>query len=205
MKKSPVEETEKTERIEEMENSCGICDNAVPEGIMRRLFKATRTALFIRGTLFIVFGILLLFQEQRAIPITVMILGIYIIVEGIAMLLKLMRLPGNMQLLFLFNGLLLLLLGVCAVVFPWMMGEYAVIFFGAWQLISGIQFFLLMKTPGHRVRVFVSGLFSIIAGLFFIFMPLLGLLALTWVFSLLFIATGMMMYSSAITMQQYFE
>jgi len=147
-----------------------------------------------RGIVFLLFGVLLWVRPLAAIPIVVMIFGVYVGIEAIAMLIGMMQYPtGSSRALMLLNAVILLLLGVAAVVFPWVMGEYAIIFLGAWQLISGIQCVLLTSKAKHRAKTFFSGILSILAGIFFIAAPFIGLLTLSWLFAMLFVASGITM------------
>jgi len=186
-------ETEKinetlVEEIRENECSC----------LLTGMFKATKSALIWRGIIFAVFGVLLLFKPMATFTLIVLILGIYAIIEGAAITASTIQIPGNARLIVVLNGLALIILGVAAIIFPWLIGEYAIIFLGIWQFISGIQCMLLIKASHHRWRTFFTGLASIIAGAFLIIAPFIGLLALTWLFALLFFATGaMMLYSGS--------
>lgn len=157
------------------------------------LLHGARRALIWRGIIFMIFGVLILTRPVPTIAATVIIAGVYVAIEGIAILIQAMKLPRKVRSMLVINALIMVLLGVAAVIFPQLMGEYAVIFFGAWQLVNGVQCLYLMKTPGHRVKSFFTGLFSIAAGLFFIIMPLMGLLAMSWLLAALFITSAAMM------------
>ena len=176
------------EEIRENECSC----------LLTGMFKATKSALLWRGIIFAVFGVLLLFKPMATFTLIVLILGIYAIIEGAAITASTLQLPGSVRLVVLLNGLALIVLGIAAIIFPWLIGEYAIIFLGIWQLISGIQCLLLLKASHHRWRTFFTGISAIAAGIFLIIVPFIGLLALTWLFALLFFATGaMMLYSGS--------
>jgi uncharacterized membrane protein HdeD (DUF308 family) len=79
-----------------------------------------------------------------------------------------------------------------------MMGEYAVIFMGAWLLVSGIQNMLLIRSSHRKWKCFFAGLIAIISGIFFIFAPFMGIAALSWIFSMLFFVSGAMMLASGL-------
>ena len=169
----------------------GAASEVIPD-----LLHGARKTLIWRGIIFMIFGVLIITRPIPTIAITVIIAGIYVAIEGIAILTQALKLPRRVRGMLVINAVIMILLGLAAVIFPYLMGEYAVIFFGAWQLVNGVQCLYLMKTPGHRVRSFITGMFSIMAGLFFIVMPLFGLLAMSWLLSALFITSALMMLAT---------
>ena len=169
----------------------GAASEVIPD-----LLHGARKTLIWRGIIFMIFGVLIITRPIPTIAITVIIAGIYVAIEGIAILTQALKLPRRVRGMIVINAVIMILLGLAAVIFPYLMGEYAVIFFGAWQLVNGVQCLYLMKTPGHRVRSFITGMFSIMAGLFFIVMPLFGLLAMSWLLSALFITSALMMLAT---------
>jgi uncharacterized membrane protein HdeD (DUF308 family) len=188
-------ETEKinpamTETLEAAECNC----------ILPGILKASRAALIWRGIVFMVFGILMLLQPITTFTVIVLILGVYAIIEGAAMLTGALQLPQKTRSMLTINGIVLVLLGIAAIAFPWLMGEYAIVFLGVWQFISGIQCLVLIKSSHHRWKTFFSGILTIAAGIFFVIAPFIGLLAMTWLFALLFFFTGVLMLYSGATM-----
>lgn len=175
-------------------------ENAAGE-IMPNLLQGARKTLIWRGIIFMIFGVLIITRPVPAIAVTVIIAGIYVAIEGAAFLVQALKLPHKFRSMLLLNAVIMILLGLAAIIFPYLMGEYAVIFFGAWQLVNGVQCLYLMKTPGHRVKSFITGIFSIIAGLFFVLMPLFGLLAMSWLLSALFITSSLIMLATGWSMK----
>ena len=163
------------------------------------LLKASRAVLIWRGILFLLFGILMLIRPLPSLTVLILILAIYAILEGIAMLIAAFKVT-TLRMMLMLNGILLLVLGIATLIFPWIMGEYAIIFLGAWQLVSGIQVICLLKRSLHRWKSFFAGTVAILSGLFFIFAPFLGLLAMGWVFAILFVLYGGIMLFNGIAM-----
>jgi len=181
------QEAEPLEAAEKQENA----------GILENLLDASRKTLIWRGTMFILLGILVMIQPVPAIAVIVMLSGIYAIIEGAATLMQAMRMPQQLRALPVLSAILVILLGTAAISFPWLMGEYAIIFWGIWLLLSAFQCFYLMINPGRRIQLLVSGILNIIAGVFFIIAPMLGLLAMGWIFAALFAISGVMMLITA--------
>jgi len=178
------------EDLEEAECNC----------LLPGILRASRAALIWRGIVFMVFGVLMLMQPVTTFTVIVLILGVYAIIEGAAMLTGAVQLPRQDRSMLTINGIVLILLGIAAIAFPWIMGEYAIIFLGVWQFISGIQCLILIKSSHHRWKTFFSGILTIAAGIFFVIAPFIGLLAMTWLFAVLFFITGVLMLYSGATM-----
>ncbi len=157
-----------------------------------KFLKASKAALLLRGVIFLIFGLLMLFKPAAAIASIVIILGVYVLFEGITMLISTFSMPKPARPLMLVNAIMLLILGGVSIFAPMMMGQFAIIFFGVWQLMTGLQCLLLPARRG-RAGTVTSGILSIIAGLFFIGAPLFGLLAFAWLFAVLFFVSGLLM------------
>lgn len=181
-------------KAEPLEGACNCSESA---GFLENLLTASRKTLIWRGCIFIVLGILIMLRPVPAIAIIVMLSGIYAIIEGAYALLYSMRMPQRLRALPVLTSILIILLGTAAISFPWIMGEYAIIFWGIWLLLSGFQCFYLMRVPGKRLQLFISGLANLIAGVFFVIAPLFGLLTMGWIFALLFAITGVLMLLTA--------
>ena len=177
--------------LEELENDECCC-------LLPWMSKASKATQIWRGLIFIVFGALMIARPLSAFAMIVMILGLYVAIEGIIILSMAFRAPDDLRIMLFINGVIMLLLGIAATIFPWMMGEYAVIFMGAWLLVSGIQNMLLIKNSRHRWKCFFAGLIAIVSGIFFILAPFMGIAALSWIFSILFFVSGAMMLISGL-------
>ena len=123
-------------KAEPLEGACNCSESA---GFLENLLTASRKTLIWRGCIFIVLGILIMLRPVPAIAIIVMLSGIYAIIEGAYALLYSMRMPQRLRALPVLTSILIILLGTAAISFPWIMGEYAIIFWGIWLLLSGFQ------------------------------------------------------------------
>ena len=145
---------------------------------------------------------LMLNNPLQAVSIIVMVFGFYALFEGIFLFSGALSLPSNVRTILLLNGCITIFLGLAAITCPWLMGEYAIIFLGAWQIINAIQCFMLIKYPRHRWKNLLAGVFAGLTGIVFIMAPFQGLLAVSWVFILLFFISGVMMLINGIAMHK---
>jgi uncharacterized membrane protein HdeD (DUF308 family) len=197
MKKNSAVETETV--IMDADNNCeakDICDFC-PDFI-----KTSRAALIWRGVIFIVFALLIFLRPASAITVVVTVFGVYVAIEGAVLFAGALSMLKPTRTTALINAVILLLLAAAAIAFPWMMGEYAIVFFGAWQFISGVQCLVMMRNSRSKSQTLFSGILSIIAGIFFMTAPFIGLLAMSWVFALLFAISGIMMLITGIALHK---
>lgn len=152
--------------------------------------KASKAAILVRGIVFLLLGIMMFFRPVQTIAVFVMLLGIYVLIEGGVLLFAAFKLHRDARAVLLLNSVILILLGIAAIIMPWRMGEYAIIFFGVWQLISGLQ---CLFVPAARNTTVASGIIALLAGCFLIMAPFIGLLTFAWIFAVLFIITGIFM------------
>ncbi|MPM74484.1 hypothetical protein SDC9_121472 [bioreactor metagenome] len=160
----------------------------------KKLLRASKAILLLRGLIFLILGVLLWAHPVAAMTAIVIVLGIYILFEGGLMLGAAFGVRGRMRTMLTINAIALLLLGLAAIVAPLWMGEFAVIFFGVWQLMSGIQCLIFPSSNGlSKTGAILSGILSLLAGLFFIGAPLFGLVVFGVLFAVLFFISGVLM------------
>ena len=90
-------------------------------------------------------------------------------------------------------GLLVLLIGILAIVYPFGFGKFTVILIGSFLIIGGIlrvAFALLSPTMGALLWRYLYGFLMIFAGIYIIMNPESGLEALTLVMAIYFIIDG---------------
>ena len=176
---------------------------AVPVGTgsnFERAAAGAGTFLVVRGILFIILGALMLVNPVATITIAIMVMGCYILMEGIFMLRAAYRMtpPGAHP--FGCSGIFMVLLGLVALFSPWWLGEMAILFLGVWQLVSGIQCLMFpgTRTPG----TLLSGIFSVLTGLFFLSTPVFGLAALGVLIAIPFFLSGMAMLTGGLSLRK---
>ena len=162
--------------------------------------RVSRMALFTRAIILLLLGFLILFRPLPSITIGVIVLGFYVAFEGVTLLANALQLPPRSRSLVIINALVLLLLGIMAIIFPWMMGEYAVIFLGAWQIVNGVQCLLLLAGHRHKIKILCTGLVTVAVGIFFMLVPFWGLLTLSWLLAIFCWVTGILMLLSGVSL-----
>src|SRR6201993_3457911 len=142
-------------------------------------------ALALRGLFAILFGIIAFAMPAAAMLALVLIFGAYSIADRIFSIVLAVRGARRHERwgLLLINGLLGILIGAIAVVWPGITVLAFVFMVGAWALLSGGLMFgaaLGMKINHGRWWLVFGAIISIIYGLLLFASPLIGALVLTW-------------------------
>ena len=186
--------------------NCSETFNETPwEYIMPGLWSASRKILLMRGIICLGIGTIFLFFPGAAIVIGIGIWGIYMISEALIFIIRSLQLSGKGRFWGYLNALFLLLIGLGAIIFPWLTGEYAVLLAGCWLLVGGFQQMWLLKAPGHRIKILFSSLCSIVCGIFLIITPLAGLLAGCWLLAIILWAAGCSMLTAAYSIKPAYQ
>ncbi len=142
-------------------------------------------AVALRGLFAILFGITAFAMPGAAMLALALIFGAYSIVDGIFNIVLAVRGARKHERwgLLLLNGLLGILIGVIAAVWPGITVLAFVFMVGAWALLSGGLMFgaaLGMKISHGRWWLVFGAIISIVYGLLLFASPLIGALVLTW-------------------------
>jgi uncharacterized membrane protein HdeD (DUF308 family) len=153
--------------------------------------------MVLRGFLAILLGLIMVLLPGPTLIAVTLLIGVFVLLLGImsiAIFLSVKeRRPGVFLLL---QGLVGVLFGIIAIVWPNVTALILILLLGIWCLIEGLfQIYagLMMATDtGLRVIVGISGVLSIVIGIIFIVVPGDGAIALIWVIGTFAIAYGIL-------------
>jgi uncharacterized membrane protein HdeD (DUF308 family) len=162
-------------------------ENANPDVVTSRnaVLADNWWAVALRGLFAILFGIVSFAMPGAAMLALALIFGAYSIADGIFNIVLAVRGARKHERwgLLLVNGLLGILIGVIAAIWPGITVLAFVLMVGAWALLSGGLMFgaaLGMKISHGRWWVVFGAIISMIYGLLLFGSPLIGALVLTW-------------------------
>ena len=164
---------------------------------MQQLLNNYRNMFLFRGIAAIVFGVLTLVWPKLTVLALVVLFGIFAIISGISVVAAALQ---NRDVhgwgVFLFEGILWLLVGVVALVWPGVTALSFLYLLAAWAVITGIlELVAPLSFPmsgGRGVLMVLSGLVSIVFGIVIAVQPVAGLLAVTWLIGLYAIVFGIL-------------
>jgi len=164
---------------------------------MQQLLNNYRNMFLFRGIAAIVFGVLTLVWPKLTVLALVVLFGIFAIISGISVVAAALQ---NRDVhgwgVFLFEGILWLLVGVVALVWPGVTALSFLYLLAAWAVITGIlELVAPLSFPmsgGRGVLMVLSGLVSIVFGIVIAIQPVAGLLAVTWLIGIYAIVFGIL-------------
>jgi len=164
---------------------------------MQQLLNNFRTMFLFRGIAALVFGVIALVWPNLTVLALVLLFGIYAIISGITAVAAALQ---NRELhgwgVLLFEGVLWLLAGVVALVWPGITALSFLYLLAAWAIITGIlELIAPLSFPmsgGRGVLMVLSGLVSIVFGIVIAAQPASGLLAVAWLIGIYAIVFGIL-------------
>jgi len=164
---------------------------------MQQLIGNFRTMFLFRGLAAILFGVLTLVWPGISLTVLVYLFGIFAVISGItAMSVALRSREEPHWGVMLFEGILGVLAGVVALIWPGITALAFLYLLAAWAIITGVlELVAPLSFPMSAGRGFlmaVSGILSIVFGVLIAAQPASGLLAVTWLIGVYAILFGIM-------------
>ncbi len=164
---------------------------------MEQLMSNYRNMFLFRGLAAIVFGIIALVWPKPTLLVLVLLFGIFAIISGIAAVAAALRNRGEHEWgLLLFEGILWILAGGVALVWPGITALAFLYLLAAWAIVTGIlEIIAPLSFPmsgGRAVLSVLAGVVSVIFGILIASRPASGLLAVVWLIWLYVIVIGIL-------------
>jgi uncharacterized membrane protein HdeD (DUF308 family) len=167
-------------------------------GILASLYQRTWWSLLVRGIAAIVFGFLALFWPDRVLDTLITILGIFVLVVGIAFTVSAVahRDSGRHWLRHLIPGIIGIFVGIVTIAWPEAATVLLIYLIALWALIHGIgeihaAIRLRRDIAGEWVPLII-GVASIIIGVILILHPLMAGAMLMWLVGLVMVILGIL-------------
>jgi uncharacterized membrane protein HdeD (DUF308 family) len=164
---------------------------------MEQVLNNFRTMFLFRGLAAIAFGIIALVWPKLTLYVLVLLFGIFAIISGIIAVAASLQNRGEHGWgLLLFEGILWVLVGVVALVFPGIAALAFLYLLAAWAIITGIlELIAPLSFPmslGRAVVTLLVGVVSVVFGVLIATRPASGLLAVVWLIGLYAIVVGVL-------------
>jgi uncharacterized membrane protein HdeD (DUF308 family) len=164
---------------------------------MQQFIGNYRTMLLFRGIAAVLFGILTLVWPNLSLAVLVLLFGVFAVVGGITAVAAALRNKEEQGWGFLlFEGILGILAGVVALVWPGIAALAFLYLLAAWAILTGIlELVAPLSFPmrgGRAVLMVLAGLVSIVFGVLIAAQPASGLLAVVWLIGVYAIVFGVM-------------
>ncbi|MDI2034148.1 HdeD family acid-resistance protein [Paenarthrobacter nitroguajacolicus] len=172
------------------------------DALPQQLLKGSGTALIIRGIAAVLFGILVLAWPGVSVLALVILFGTYAVVDGVTNIVHYFRHKERRSLWQVVGGIVSVLAGLLAFVWPGITAISLALVIGLWAVILGVSQIALSlegkRSGGQWWLWLITGIVTTVFGLFLVILPgpgILGLLGLLAAFAILFgillLATGL--------------
>ena len=164
---------------------------------MQQLIGNFRTMFLFRGIAAVLFGIIALVWPKMTLSALVFVFGLFAVISGITAVAGALRNRGEQGWgLLLFEGILGILAGVVALVWPGITALAFLYLLAAWAIITGIMELVApLSFPmsfGRGLLMALAGVVSIVFGILIAAQPASGLLAVVWLIGVYAIVFGVM-------------
>jgi uncharacterized membrane protein HdeD (DUF308 family) len=164
---------------------------------MQQMIGNFRTMFLFRGLAAIIFGVLTLVWPKISLAVLVLMFGIFAVVSGITAMVAALRNREEQHWgLLLFEGILGVLAGVVALIWPGITALAFLFLIASWAILTGI---LALVAPlafpmsfGRGLLFALSGIVSIVFGVLIAAQPAAGLLTVVWLIGTYAIIVGIM-------------
>ena len=164
---------------------------------MQHMIKNFRTMFLVRGLAAILFGALTLAWPKITLTVLVLWFGIFAVISGITAIVAALRNREEHHWgVLLFEGILGVLAGVVALVWPGITALAFLFLIAAWAILTGIlELVAPLAFPvsfGRGLLMALSGIVSIVFGMLIAAQPAAGLLTVVWLIGVYAIVMGIM-------------
>jgi uncharacterized membrane protein HdeD (DUF308 family) len=164
---------------------------------MQQLISNYRTMFLFRGIFAVLFGIIALVWPKMTLAVLVFVFGLFAVITGITAVVAALRnteFPGWGWLLA--EGILGILVGVVALVWPGITALAFLYLLAVWAILTGVFELIAPLTysmsGGRAVLTALAGVISIAFGILIAAQPSSGLLAVVWLIGIYAILYGIM-------------
>ncbi len=148
----------------------------------------------LRGTLAIVFGILLLAWPDKSVQAVIMVIGAFALLTGLVSTIHASSARYPLWGASIFGGLITLALGLIALFWPGITATMLIYFIAAWALVFGLIEILggLTVGAGSPPGALATGvgLITVVLAILLFSMPEAGVVAAAWLIGVYFLASG---------------
>lgn len=176
------------------------------DDLAQQFFKGSGTALIVRGIAAVLFGILVVVWPGVSVLALVILFGIYAILDGVTSIAHYLSPRRRRSVWQLIGGIISVLAGVVAFVWPDITALSLALVIGVWAVILGISQIALSFEVKKMLRLWwlwlLTGIITTLFGLFVVILPGPGILSLLGLLSSFAILTGILLIASGIGLRR---
>jgi uncharacterized membrane protein HdeD (DUF308 family) len=161
-------------------------------------------ALALRGVIAILFGLAALLRPDIALEALILLFGAYALVDGVFAIVGVFggTRGGTPRWLLLLEGVVSILAGIIAFVFPGLTAIALLYLVAAWAVITGLAEIATAIRLRQEIRgewaLILGGILSVLFGLLLAVLPGVGILSLIWLIGAYAVAFGVLLVITAV-------
>lgn len=168
--------------------------------------RTVRMMLALRAVLAVAFGLVALFWPRVTLLVLALAFGIYAILDGVASIVDAIRNRERSRWwLGLLGGVVSLVAGILALIWPGITAIALAIVVGAWAIVTGaaeVATAFRLRSGGGRVWLLgIAGALSVIAGILILVWPVQGAFALALLIGWFAVLYGIVLGALAVTLR----
>jgi uncharacterized membrane protein HdeD (DUF308 family) len=168
--------------------------------------STVRTMLVVRAVLAVAFGLIALFWPDLTLLALAIGFGVYAILDGVTSVIDAFRTRGHSRWwLGLLGGLVSIVAGVLALIWPGITALVLAIVVGAWAVVTGIAEIAaavrLRRAGGRTWLLGLAGVLSVIAGILIVLWPREGAIGLAVLLGAFVVVYGVVLGALAVSMR----
>lgn len=173
----------------------------------QKFFEGTRTALFVRGALAIIFAIVVVAWPSVTVLALVFVFGIYAVADGVVSIVHFFSDRPRRSGWTLVGGIVSILAGIVAFVWPGITALSLTLVIGAWALILGITqialSFEVKKTWKYWWMWLIIGLVTAVFGVYVLVYPGSGIISLLGLLATFAFVTGVLLVAAGFQLRSF--
>lgn len=164
---------------------------------INKILRMTKGMIIFRAIVMLAIGVAMFFAPLPTLWWMTIVIGGIVMADGIILLSNAIQSDDELRSVTIINAILMIILGIFSLSAPLLMDMIWVMLLGIWQFLAGLQYLFLRRRARPTLFSLTNGVLSILAGLFFMFLPFGGLLAATWLIAIVLIVSSIMNFITA--------
>jgi uncharacterized membrane protein HdeD (DUF308 family) len=177
----------------------------IDENTLLRIGKDLWWAVLLRGIFAVLFGVVALAWPSVTVWALVVVFGAYAIVDGVSAIIRAVRARKveSAWAWWLVGGVVSLVAGIVAFVWPGITALAAVFVIGIWAIMGGILEIAgavrlrKLNASSHWVMLLIAGVLELLFGIVLVFFPVSGILSIVWLVGVFAVLFGVLFVVSA--------
>ena len=158
--------------------------------------KMSKNMLFLRGIIMLILGICIFFKPAFTLWWLTILLGALVLFDGVLTMFASLKIKSEVKSIMIADAIFMILLGFFALISPLLMDLIWIMLIGIWEILTGLQSIFMRRESDNLLLSTISGVISVVIGLFFLALPAVGMMTLFWLVGIALIIAAIVCFYS---------